>query len=97
LDEQNWRWMKENRVDAATGQIIPDPNAASVTCSLETAAFRRRPTGSAAGLGAVMGGGQAARHVGESWIRRNKIWVGLAVVFGYALLARLLDDGSVRA
>ena len=91
LDEENWRWIKDSRIDAATGQIIPDPNAAPAACSPETSALRRRPVGSAAGLGAVVEGGQAARDVGQGWVRRNKLWVGLALVFGYAVVVRLLD------
>lgn len=92
LDEENWKWMKDSHVDIATGQIIPDPNTTPNACSPETSALRRRPTGSAAGIGAVVEGGQAARDVGESWLRRNKVWVGLAFVFGYALITRLLDS-----
>ncbi|KAL2836053.1 cytochrome c/c1 heme lyase-domain-containing protein [Aspergillus pseudoustus] len=89
IDQENWKWLKENRIDTATGQLRPDPSAASSKCSPETSALRRRPNGSAPGLGAVMGGGHAAREVGQSWLQRNKIWVGLAVLFGYALISRL--------
>ncbi|KAL4877268.1 cytochrome c/c1 heme lyase-domain-containing protein [Aspergillus karnatakaensis] len=89
LDQENWKWLKENRIDTATGQLRPDPNSASNKCSPETSALRRRPNGSAPGIGAVMEGGHAAREVGQTWIQRNKIWVGLAVLFGYALISRL--------
>ncbi|EEP77750.1 ubiquitin-conjugating enzyme E2 6 [Uncinocarpus reesii 1704] len=92
LDEENWTWMKDNHIDIATGQVLPDPNAATTSCSPETSALRRRPVGSAAGLGAVMEGGQVARDVGQSWFRRHKVWVGVLMVLGYALLARLFDD-----
>lgn len=92
LDQENWEWMKQNRIDPATGQIMPDPNAPPSRCSPETSALRRRPNGSAPRLGTVMEGGQAARDAGESWIRRHKVRVGLAVVFGYALLTRLFTD-----
>ena len=95
LDEENWRWMRESRVDAATGNVMPDPNAGpSNACSPEGAALRRRPGGSAAGLGAVVEGGQAAREAGQSWVRRNKFLVGGLVVVAYVLLARLMGDGS---
>jgi ubiquitin-conjugating enzyme E2 J2 len=92
LDEENWKWMKENRIDTATGQFLPDPNATPTSCSPETSALRRRPTTNTRGIGVVVEGGQAARDVGESWLRRNKVWVGLFMVLGYALLSRLLDD-----
>ncbi|OQE22395.1 hypothetical protein PENSTE_c010G07726 [Penicillium steckii] len=91
LDEENWTWMKEHRIDTATGQILPDPNA-PVKCSPETSALRRRPNGSAPGFGAVMEGGHVAREAGQSWMRRNRVWIGLAVIFGYALLSRLVSD-----
>ncbi|KAL4939538.1 hypothetical protein BDV06DRAFT_214201 [Aspergillus oleicola] len=94
LDQENWKWLKENRIDTATGQLRPDPNASSTKCSPETSALRRRPNGSAPGLGAVMDGGHAAREVGQTWLQRNKIWVGLGVLFGYALISRLIHDVS---
>lgn len=92
LDQENWKWMRENRIDTNTGQLIPDPNSSVTKCSPETSALRRRPNGSAPGLGAVMEGGQVAREAGQSWARRNKIWIGLALIFGYALLTRLIND-----
>ncbi|KAI9833192.1 MAG: hypothetical protein M1819_003815 [Sarea resinae] len=95
LDEENWIWMKENRIDPATGSILPDPSTTSNTCSPEAAALRRRPAGSNAGFGTVVGGGQAARHVGQSWIRRHKVAVGLSIIFTYVILARLLGEGTV--
>ncbi|KAI9775172.1 MAG: Ubiquitin-conjugating enzyme E2 6 [Candelina submexicana] len=94
LDEENWKWMKENRIDPATGNPVPEPDAATNACSPEAAAFRRRPVGSAAGLGAVVEGGQAARDVGQSWIRRNKFMVVGVLLFSYVLLARFLGEGQ---
>ncbi|ODH20550.1 hypothetical protein ACO22_05848 [Paracoccidioides brasiliensis] len=102
LDAENWKWMADNRVDPATGQVMSDPSGggvgsgnggSSATCTPEASALRRRGAGSTAGLGAVVEGGQAAREVGQSWIKRHKIWVGLLLVLGYALLIRLFDDG----
>ena len=96
LDEENWKWMKANRIDPVTGNIVPDPNTSSASnCSPETAALRRRISGSATGLGTVVGGGQAARDAGQSWIRRNKFMVGGLIVIGYVLLARLLGESTV--
>jgi hypothetical protein len=95
LDEENWKWMKDNRIDTTTGQLIPDPNAAATKCSPETNALRRRPNGSAPGIGAVVEGGQVAREAGQSWVLRNGLWIGLAIVFGYALVTRLVHDVQV--
>lgn len=92
LDEENWKWMKDNRIDIVTGQLMPDPNSARASCSPETSALRRRPTANMTGLGVVREGGQVARDVGESWFRRNKVWVGVFMVLGYALLSRILED-----
>ena len=95
LDEENWKWMKENRIDAATGNVVPDPDAPHPNgCSPETASLRRRPMGSAAGLGAVVEGGQAAREVRQSWIQRHKLMVGAVALFSYVILARLLGERS---
>lgn len=92
LDAENWKWMKAHHVDPATGQIMPDPNEPGSQCSPETSALRRRPIGSTTGIGAVVGGVPAAPGVGGSWIRRNKVWLGLTLLLGYTLLARLFDD-----
>ena len=95
IDEENWKYMKEDRVDLVTGNLVPDPDApASSPCSPEAAALRRRLGGSTGGLGAVVGGGQAARDAGQSWIRRNKFMVGGLLVIAYVLLARLLGENS---
>ncbi|KAK2748224.1 Ubiquitin-conjugating enzyme E2 6 [Onygenales sp. PD_40] len=99
LDAENWKWMTDNRVDPATGQIMPDPSAVAPSgsasgCLPEANALRRQHTGSGVGLGAVVEGGHAAREVGQSWIRRHKTLVGLVVVLSYAILVRLFNDGS---
>ncbi|MCJ1310760.1 Ubiquitin-conjugating enzyme E2 6 [Agyrium rufum] len=93
LDKENFQWMKENRIDLATGDVIPDPNAPA--CAPEAAALRRRPGGSTTTLGAVVEGGQVVRGMGGSWIRNHKMVVGMAIVVTYVLLARLLGEGSV--
>lgn len=93
LDEENWKWVKENRVDPQTGKILPDSEGASQQCSPEAAALRRRLGGSATGVGAVVQGGQAARDAGHGWLRRNKAWVAVGVVLTYVLIARIFGEG----
>jgi ubiquitin-conjugating enzyme E2 J2 len=94
LDAENWNWMRETRIDPATGILIPDPDAStSSPCSPEAAALRRGPGGSGV-VGAVVGGGQAAREAGRSWLGRHKFMVGVMVVVGYVLLARLMGEGA---
>jgi len=93
LDKENWKYIKENKVDPATGVATPDP-ASSTTCAPGMAL--RRPSGSQAIAGAVVEGGRAA--VGEgSWFKRNKLLVVGGLIFTYVLIARLLGDGSSTA
>ncbi|MCJ1467619.1 Ubiquitin-conjugating enzyme E2 6 [Pseudocyphellaria aurata] len=96
LDAENVAWMKEHKIDIVTGDLLPDSNASASgsSCSAEVAALRRGPGGSGVGLGAVVGGGQAARQAGQGWVRNHKFAVGAMVVIGYVLLARLMGDGN---
>ncbi|KAJ9654899.1 Ubiquitin-conjugating enzyme E2 6 [Coniosporium apollinis] len=99
LDEENWKWMKEKRIDPVTGLVVPEVDAAAGhgSCLPEAAALRRRPGGSQTGLGVVVEGGQVARVAGQSWVSRNKYLLGVAVLFGYVIIARLLGEGSSTA
>ncbi|KAI9766453.1 MAG: Ubiquitin-conjugating enzyme E2 6 [Geoglossum simile] len=95
LDEENWKWMKENRIDPITGEPVPETSShPSSACSPEAAALRRRPTSGTGPLGAVVEGGQVARDVGQSWVSRHKMMVGALMIFGYVLLARVFGDGA---
>ena len=96
LDQENWAWMKENRIDIATGNLLPETDGAdrlAGKCSAEVAALRRGPSGSGV-VGAVVGSGQAARDAGQGWVRRHKFMFGAMLVVGYVLLARLMGDGG---
>lgn len=92
LDKENWKWMKDNKIDTVTGNLIPDPNATSSGNCGPTSL--RRPGGSQAVVGAVVEGGRAVGEEGRSWIRRNKLLVIGSVIFTYVLIARLLGEGS---
>ena len=97
LDEENWNWMKEHRIDAATGKILSNPEgengSISAACSPEVAALKRGPGGTT-GLGDA---GRAAREAGQSWVRRNKFLVVGMVVIGYVLMARLVGEGGAAS
>lgn len=95
LDKENWKWMEENRINPATGERMPEPG--SQVCSPQAAALGRRPSGSAATIGAVVEGGQAARDAGQSWLRRNKLLLAGAVIFTYVLIARILGEGGTTS
>jgi ubiquitin-conjugating enzyme E2 J2 len=95
LDEENWKWMKENKIDPATGEAVPESGSTAPSiCSPEAAALRRRPVSSAGPLGAVVEGGQVARDVSQSWVSRHKMVVGVLLIFGYVLLARVFGNGT---
>lgn len=92
LDQENWAWMKENKIDPTTGNPIPEPGATNNNCA--PAVGLSRPSGSQAVVGAVVEGGRAAGDAGQSWLRRNKLLVAGAVIFTYVLIARILGEGT---
>ena len=101
LDEENWKWIKENEIDPKTGKIqiqsSDTTSAESLTqeCSPEAAALRRT-LGSNAAVGTVAQAGQAARNAGQGWVRRNKIWIAVGALFTFSILARIFGaDGEV--
>lgn len=96
LDSSNQDWMKENRIDVATGRILADTPDAVSTCSPETAALRRQ-LGASAGMGTVVQEGRAAREAGRSWWQRNRFWVAAGLVFTYVLLSRIFGEGLTSA
>ena len=81
LDQENWNYIKENKIDPVTGRPPPP------ICSPETVALLGRSVGSGA-LGEV----QAARNAGQGWLWRNKLMIAGGVCFVYVVLARLLQD-----
>lgn len=95
VDEENWEWMKKYRVNPATSELLPDPEGEEVSkeCSPEVAALRGGPKGIGSGIGAMKDGGQAAREVGQSWVRRHYLAVGATLFLGFVLLKRIWGDG----
>ncbi|KAF2761098.1 UBC-like protein [Pseudovirgaria hyperparasitica] len=91
LDEENWKMIKEQNIDPATG-IITNPNEAN--CSPEAAALRRRLGASGTGLGAVVEGGHVAREAGQGWLGRNKWPIIIAAIFAYVIASRILAEGQ---
>lgn len=88
LDEENWKYLKEKRIDPKTGMVVPHPD--STSCAPGADALRKRPDGSNAAIGTVVGNGQ---QVGQGWIGRNKWTIAIGVVLLYTVMARLLGDG----
>jgi ubiquitin-conjugating enzyme E2 J2 len=94
LDEENWKWMAEHKIDPRTGfSAKPAVSEGSNKCMPEASALRRRATGSGpTALGAVVEGGQvAARNAGQGWLGRNKITIAVVVLVGYIVMIRLYD------
>lgn len=91
LDEENWKWMEENRIDPATGRAVAP---AKTECNPEASALRRRPTGSGAGIGEVVEGAQVARDAGQGFLGRNKLYIAIGVLFAYVILARILGEAE---
>lgn len=96
LDTANHKWMKENRIDPLTGNVLPDPAAASSGGSTNkncAPVTLRRPLANSGG-GATAAGAVDNAAAGRSWLARNKIWIGAVLVFGYVLIARIVGDGE---
>jgi ubiquitin-conjugating enzyme E2 J2 len=90
LDEQNWKWMEENKIDPQTGKSL---EAKQTSCSPETDALRKRVgTTAASGLGAVVDGGREAGAAGQGFVRRNVWYIVIGVLFAYVLAARVLSE-----
>lgn len=91
LDEENWKHLKDKRIDPKTGTVAPHPDSAS--CAPGADALRKRLDGSSAAIGAVVEGGQQARDAGQGWFGRNKWSIAIGAILLYAIVARLLSDG----
>ena len=90
LDEENWKWMEQTKIDPATGRNVSSAQA----CSPEAAALGRRPQGSGTGGGAVVQGGQAAREGAQGGLTRYRWHAVIASFFTYILVARILGEAQ---
>ncbi|KAK0742959.1 ubiquitin-conjugating enzyme/RWD-like protein [Schizothecium vesticola] len=88
VDQENWKWMKEHKVDLVTGSK-PDAGAASCGPQLGIAA-----AGSGHQAHAVVDAVIQQRDAGQGWVFRNKLFIFGSLVFFYVLVARLLGEGS---
>lgn len=87
-DAENWKWMRENNVDMATGQRL---NAAGGnSCGPQLVAGIG---GSSNQAQAVVDAVVQQREAGRGWMARNKLLVAGGVIFIYVLIARLLGEG----
>lgn len=94
IDEENLQWMKEKRIDPATGLPRPAPSSIQPHCSPEVAGLRRRPGTSAT---VVHDAAQIARDAGQGWLSRNKWKMVLGAMMMYIFVARVLGDGAISS
>ena len=88
VDEENWKWMEEKRVDPRSGKsLVQTPS-----CSPEATALRRRAAGTTGALGAVVEGGREVGAAGQGWVRRNAWYIALGALFCYVLVMRLVGQ-----
>lgn len=91
LDLENWKWIKENKIETATGNVLPGEAGSNGTCG-PTAL--RRPSGNQLVVGAMLEGGRAVGEEGRGWVSRHKLLIAGGIIFTYVFLARLLGDGN---
>lgn len=84
LDEENWKWMEEHKVDPQTGKssiILPLPSEP------EAKTTSKATNGVKPGPAAVVEG-----QAGRGWFGRHWVKVALGALFAYVIAARLLSD-----
>ncbi|TGZ82269.1 UBC-like protein [Ascodesmis nigricans] len=93
LDKENWEWMKKMGVDAATGGkvVAEKPVSGSTNTNVFEGRSVHRRGHVSPGVRGDKGTSVEVVMRGESWVRRHRVWLGLAVLVVYVLLARALE------
>ncbi|KAJ4393613.1 Ubiquitin-conjugating enzyme E2 6 [Gnomoniopsis smithogilvyi] len=85
-DAENWKWIRENNVDIATGN---KPHG--------TASCGPQLVGGIGGSGnqaqTVVDAVVQQREAGRGWVSRNKLLLAGGAIFIYVMVARLLGEG----
>lgn len=89
VDAENWEWMKKNKVDSATGNRLDGENGASCGPQLGIAGSSGHQAQ------AVVDAVVQQRDAGRGWIYRNQLVVVGALIFVYALIARVVSGGGI--
>ncbi|KAI0996612.1 hypothetical protein K3495_g11572 [Podosphaera aphanis] len=92
LDVENWKWMRENKIDPLTGNQITETTSTRGTCGPGKNSLIS-PGKSQAVVGAVVEGGRVVGE-GRGLIGKNKLFVACCVIFTYVLFARLFGQGG---
>ncbi|KAL2128207.1 hypothetical protein VTI74DRAFT_9519 [Chaetomium olivicolor] len=90
VDEENWKWMREHKIDTATGNKIVE-NAAGSSCGPQLGIAPKSGHQTHAVVDAVI----QQRDAGQSWVSRNKLLLAGGLIFIYVLIARILGGGSL--
>ena len=103
LDEANWNYLREKRIDPKSGRHVPDPlrsvrsprspmspSGGPGICTPRTDAFGKHSVNSV-----VVEGGQNARQAGRGWVSEHKWLVAILAIFGWVMMARVLGEGYV--
>ncbi|KAL2149211.1 hypothetical protein VTH82DRAFT_8559 [Thermothelomyces myriococcoides] len=89
LDQENWKWMQENKIDPATGNKIVESGGPTCGPQLGIAAKSGNQTHT------VVDTVIQQRDAGQGWLFRNKLLLAGAVIFVYVLIARILGEGGL--
>ena len=83
VDKENLEWMKENKIDPATGARM-----GGTPCAPQLAV----PASSGVQTQAVVDAVVQQRDAGAGWVSRNKLLLVGGAIFIYVMIARLLGD-----
>ncbi|KAK4449576.1 ubiquitin-conjugating enzyme E2 6 [Podospora aff. communis PSN243] len=87
VDAENWKWMKEQGIDTATGNKI---DTGSPSCGPQLGIATTSGHQAHAVVDAVI----QQREAGQGWLFRNKLVLAGCIIFIYVLIARLLGEMS---
>jgi len=87
LDKENWDWMKENKINPLTGQIVRPSSSCTPGADVLRTNLNSRQ-------GVVVGGAQNARNASQNWIQRNKYYLVGGLLVCYVVISRMIKDAS---
>ncbi|RKF80052.1 Ubiquitin-conjugating enzyme E2 6 [Golovinomyces cichoracearum] len=87
LDQENWKWIKENNIDPTTGKRIEDSSKSAILDAPGATKLKSSEKQDVAGVALKSnktGGSE------RNWIGRNKLFITGCIIFTYVLIARLI-------
>lgn len=83
-DAENWKWIRENNVDVATGQRPVSSCGPQLVGGIGGSGHQAQ---------AVVDAVVQQREAGRGWVSNNKLLIFGGAIFIYVLIARLLGEG----